>query len=167
MESDIRKWIDENYEYLYKRLTLVAYHLTGDMALSEDLVQDVFILALLHPEKLIDHPQREGWLMVALHNMIKNEERRMRQGELSLTEVKEPFTADEIRGVSEILPKGLSEQERNVLIWYYEEELDYREIANRMGISEGACRLRVFRAKKHCAVLLKQQEAGNKRENGT
>ena len=165
MESDIRKWIDENYEYLYKKLTLVAYHLTGDMALSEDLAQDVFIMALLHPERLIDHPKREGWLMVALYNMVNNEKRRMRQSELSLTEVKEPFTADEIRGLGEILPKGLSEQERNVLIWYYEEELDYREIANRIGISEGACRLRVFRAKKHCAVLLKQPETENKRKN--
>lgn len=164
MEQIIRKWINENYEVLYKRLMLVAYRLTGDTALAEDMVQDVFILALLHPEKLIDHPNREGWLMVTLCNMVKNEKRRMRQKELSLEEISEPFWEDESRGLHEILPAGLSEKERMILIWHYEKDLDYREMANCLGISEGTCRLRVFRAKEHCAVLLNESEKSDKNE---
>lgn len=158
MRQTIQKWIDENYETLYKKLSLIAFHLTGDMALAEDMVQDVFVLALLHPEKLLDHPNREGWLVVALHNMIKNEERRMRQKEISLEENMEPYVENEFHGLNEILPKDLSEQDKKILAWYYEEELEYKVIASLLGISEGACRLRVFRAKERCATLWKAMD---------
>ncbi len=155
MEQAIQGWIDENYEALYKRLKLIALHLTGDIDLAEDMVQDVFVLALLHSEKLFNHPNREGWLIVSLHNMIKNEERRMRQQEISLEESMEPYVENEFYRLNEMLPKDLAEQDRKILIWYYEKGWEYKDIASCLGISEGACRVRVFRAKERCAALWK------------
>jgi RNA polymerase sigma-70 factor (ECF subfamily) len=54
----------------------------------------------------------------------------------------------------EILPQGLTAEERQLLIWYFKEQLAYEEIAGRLHISVLACRTRVFRAKEHCSALL-------------
>ena len=47
----------------------------------------------------------------------------------------------------------LSREDREILIWRFEEDLSYGELADRLGISETGCRSRVFRAVKRCRAL--------------
>ena len=58
------------------------------------------------------------------------------------------------RGLTELLPTKLPQEDREVLIWRFEQELEYKEIANRLGISETGSRSRVFRALERCRKLL-------------
>ena len=52
--------------------------------------------------------------------------------------------------LDEILPLHIPAEDRQVLIWRYEQQLSYRDIAMRLGISESASRMRVHRIlKKH------------------
>lgn len=142
------------YRQSYLRLYRVAYRLTGSMETAEELTQDTFLWALLHGEELMTHPKPEAWLMRTLTNLVRNENRRLASTEISLETLIPIPTPEEDRGLVELLPAQLVEEDRKVLILRFEQRLDYREIADRLGISETGCRSRVFRALERCRKLL-------------
>ena len=55
--------------------------------------------------------------------------------------------------LAETLPRQLSPQDREVLLWRFEQGLDYDEIANLLGISEVGGRSRVSRAVRRFRAL--------------
>ena len=59
------------------RLIKLAYRLTGDEQVADDMVQETFYLALLHYDVLAVHPRPGGWLVITLYNLVMNERRRM------------------------------------------------------------------------------------------
>ena len=56
--------------------------------------------------------------------------------------------------LEEILPFGLSGGDRQLLIWYYEDNLPHEEIARRLNCSVHACHMRLSRARGRCCRLL-------------
>lgn len=157
MPRDWNKWFDALYQKEYIRLYRVAYHLTGSTETAEELAQDAFLWAWIHREKLLTHPNLGGWLMRTLTNLVKNENRRFSARELSLEAQPQVPAPEADRGIGELLPFRLPEEDRKLLVWRFEEGLDYREIADRLGISETGCRSRVFRAVERCRKLLKEE----------
>ena len=53
----------------------------------------------------------------------------------------------------DVIPRRLSPQDREVLLWRFEQGLDYDEIAEHLGISETGCRSRVSRSVRRCRAL--------------
>ncbi len=149
------EFISTLYKKEYKKLFSVAYRMTGDTELSFDMVQDTFLLALSHQQNLMIHPKPEAWLMTTLQNLIKNERRLSAKGQISLNEIIDQPAAEPERSLHELLPSQLSEDEKKVLIWRFEQGQDYREIAARLGISETGGRSRVFRIIAKCKKYLK------------
>lgn len=149
--------ISSLYQTEYIKLCKAAFRMTGDSELAMDLVQDVFLLALSHQNELSLHPKPAAWLMLTLQNLIKNERRKFANvNELvSLDDILELPSDKPAEPLSEMLPSQLSQDEKNILIWRYELKLDYREIAERLGISETGCRSRVFRVIAKCRKFLK------------
>ena len=145
------------YEDLHDKMLRVAYRMVGSVETSEDLVQNTFLLALFRESELMQHPNPEGWLMRVLQNLALNERRRIqRHPETSLDTLLFVAGSEPASSLEEMLPKQLSPQEREILIWRFEENMDYDEIADRLGISETGCRSRVSRAVKRCRELLQQ-----------
>ena len=135
------------YLQLYEKLFRVAYRMMGSSESAEDLVQQTFLLALFQGEALRAHPCPEGWLMKALHNLAINERRRTaRRQEIPLDTLFD-------QPLAETLPRQLSPQDREVLLWRFEQGLDYDEIANLLGISEVGGRSRVSRAVRRFRAL--------------
>ena len=64
------------YQTQYDKLSRVAYRMMGDLDSAQDLVQQVFLLDLVRQSDISVHPTPEGWLMVTLNNLIKNERRK-------------------------------------------------------------------------------------------
>lgn len=153
--DELLQWLYETY---YERLLRAAYRMVGCVELARDLVQDVFLFALFHSDKLRDHPAPEGWLMLTLRNFVQNERRRSdKYSMVSLEAVGEfPGKTPELP-LELFLPKGLSEAERTVLIWRFERRMEYREMADLLGISETGCRSRVSRAIERCGKLLREK----------
>lgn len=58
----------------------------------------------------------------------------------------------------DLLPSRLPPEDRQVLIWRFDQQLSYREISLRLGISEPGCRSRVSRALERCRRLMKEEE---------
>ena len=150
---DRDEYIASLYNASYKRMYRVAYHRVGDHETAEELVQDTFVLALSRWEKLKAHPKPEGWLMETLLNLIKNDKRLQRYQEVPLEELLNVPATKDRHPITELLPKQLGKQDKEVLIWRYELGLDYRGIANRLGLSETGSRSRVFRAVERCRKL--------------
>lgn len=143
----------------YPALIRKAYRLTGSKELAEDLLQDTFLLALAHFEELAVHPSPGGWLTLTLFNLVRNERRRSRcYSELPLEKADLLQGKEELPPLDDFLPLQLPTDDRNILIWRFEQQLDYREIAMRLGISESACRMRVCRLLKKCRNILSNTE---------
>ena len=143
---DRDSFISQLFEQQHKRLTRTAYRLTGSMELAEDLVQDTFLFAFIRYKDLTDHPCINGWLSKTLKNLVLNENRRLENHpEIPLEYINDHPAPELPVSLDEILPLHIPAEDRQVLIWRYEQQLSYRDIAMRLGISENTCRMRVHR----------------------
>lgn len=138
-------------------LTALAYRLTGDWTLAEDLVQETFLTACYKVDQLSCHPNPAGWLYTTLHNHIRRELRRAQRNELPLDEAIGSIPASN-RSLAQLLPEELSSQERELLLLRIEQGLSIRQIAQHFGITEAACRQRLSRAIKHSRALLETEK---------
>lgn len=158
VEEDMaQNWIDFiNALYIeeYDKLIRIAYHMTGNQELAEDLVQETFVLAVFHQDSLINHPKPGGWLLVTLRNLVLNERRSCSSHEVSLEDAKSILVQNEERPLDEILPLQLRSEDRKMIIMRYEDGLSYKEIADRLGLAETVCRNRVSRAIAKCRKLM-------------
>ncbi len=146
--------IDALYEREYDTLCRSAYRMLGDWDAAQDLVQDTFLLALLKQEELPCHPAPGAWLTETLRNLIRNERRRLvSHGEVPLADV-ELLPAEAPTAFADILPTSLTAEERELLTGRFERQMSYRELGAMLGISDGACRVKLFRTVEKCRKLL-------------
>lgn len=92
--------------------------------------------------------------MMTLKNLCSNQCKRHSRTEASIDDIFHLSAPQEDRGLLELLPAALPEEDKQLLAWRYDDQMDYRMIADRLGISETACRSRVFRALERCRKLL-------------
>lgn len=158
MNEDRNEFIHQLHMKFYRRLIRTAYRETGDMETATDLVQEVFVLATLHYDKLCTYDAPEAWLHLTLHYQVMNQRRlTARHNEVPLTE-DIPLEGDVNAGLAELLPAGLTQEEQTIIRLKYESQLNHAEISNRLGISETACRSRLSRALAHCKILLNNHQ---------
>ena len=151
MSVDGRQLIEALYRTNRDKVFRYAYRLIGRVDKAEELVQEAFVLALIHESKLMNHPNPMSWLFVTLKYQIMNDRRRKESSsEISLDD----FFSLEAEPLKETLdtslPKELSDSERQLLIWKFEGQIDYEEMSERLGITNNACRIRVMRAVEKC-----------------
>lgn len=159
MAPNRNQFLNELFHLEYKKLMLAARHLIGDVEVAQDLVQDTFILATIHYEKVKVHPKPEAWLMLTLHNLCRNEKRRQQSHQVySLSDCKDLPNDERTGSIDELLPVQLSDEDRKILIWRFEQRLEYKEISKMLGISEVGCRSRVSRAVSRCREILGKSE---------
>lgn len=149
MELDRNEAISKLYEREYDTLCCAAYRALADWEAAQDLVQDTFLLALLRSDD--GHPSPGGWLAQTLRNLIRNERRKLVTRSAVPLENADILPAEgEPRDLDELLPAALSSQERELLRLRFSLQMSYREIGERFGISEGACRIKLFRTVEKC-----------------
>ncbi len=149
MTEERSKLFDELYIRNYDRLVHIGYRLLGSREQAEELTQETFLLALVRIDDLAAHPCPEGWLAVTLTNLIKNERRRYAFQEVPLNDMDLPAKEDG-EPLDYLLPVDIPKEDRQLLIWRYEDQLSCEEIADRLGISHTACRSRISRALTRC-----------------
>ncbi len=150
----IRQLYDSEREFLMRMARLVSKSETD----TEDLVHEVFACALSKCDELMVHPNPRAWLTATLKNYAKNNCRRLENVlTVPLNEYNAQLLVEEAEPLSHLLPSTLSQSDRELLVWRLEEKLTYREISERLGISESACRVRVCRILKRCRKLMKEK----------
>lgn len=154
MESRDDNLLEQLYETNYRRLFRLADRILGDRDLADDLVQDTFLTALLHQEKILEHPNPEAWLVKTLSNKLANELQKHYRSDVPYDDSLEPPGVEPDPGLLEILPAKLPKEDADLLIWKYQLGMGYREIANRLGISEEGCRCKVMRLRDKVRKML-------------
>ena len=146
---------EEVYLKNHKRLLAIAKRELQSEAIGEELVQDVFLALYKKRDQLRNHENIEGWLTLALSYLIKHElNRYSTKKEVSLDDQIIHTSMEPNLPFESVLPQGLTEKERQLLIWYYKDDLSYKLISEHLGISVNTCRVRVFRAVNRCRQLL-------------
>jgi RNA polymerase sigma-70 factor (ECF subfamily) len=160
VENKKDRFVTELFIANYTALHRFAYILTGNKELAKDLVQQVFSILLVCINDVINHEKPVGWLYITLKNVYKQEMAKpeyahnMAPYDESTIDPCITQALENKESLWEILPEELSDNEKQILQWYYGERLTYYEIANRLAIKEVACRQRLTRALRHCRELL-------------
>lgn len=155
VKQDEDALIDALHKKQYRDMCDVAFRLVKNRETAEDLVQDAFLLAVTRSGMLLAHPAPEAWLMKVLKNKARNKRRRHSEYDVSLDEMCDMPSQEPDAGLAEIMPFDLTDEERQILSWRFEERLSSQEMAKRLGISEAGCRSRVSRAVKKCERILR------------
>lgn len=144
-------------ENAFKMLRYASYQLRNQ-SVAEELVEEAFVRLLQRQEELAGHPNLAGWLWKTLQHLILTEVKLAKyHREVPLEPTLNAAAPEPEEELSEALPEGLTESEREVLLLFYQEELSHQEMADRLGISEMNSRTRLFRAKNHCKKLLEKK----------
>ena len=102
--------VEALYQAKGRLIFTLAYRLVNQRERAEDLVQEVFLLALTHQEAILHHPNQVGWLVQALKHLASNELRRA-ENRLTVPLEEDLLPASWPReALEELLPNGLSRQ---------------------------------------------------------
>lgn len=156
------------YGYVYQK----ARQITNDDNDTNDLVQDVYIALYRDIHKLNRNESLYGWLKtVTFRQGIKLAEKKRKSGYLAedeaavfdmivdeAAEIEESFARQQdFHFIKECLQE-LSEEQRQVAIAYYYDEMKIDEIAKRLGISPGTVKSRLHVARKKLKDILLEEE---------
>ena len=129
----------------------VALRRTQDVAMAEEIAQDVFATAARKAPKLARHPGIAAWLHVTTRHVADRARAKTHRHQAKLARFRETSppmatapSADLAATIDPALAR-LPEGEREILVLRFFEDLDYPEIAARTGVSEAAARKRVSR----------------------
>ena len=153
----------------YKRLLLKkSYEILNDSALAEDAVSEAFLRVYrnLHKIDEPDSPRTAAFLVVIVKNvsltMVKKNSKTPTQ-DIDEGEYKDSFSLEAsvinkengraIKRIIEKLPDSL----REPFLLFYGNELPHKDIAGFLDINENAVAVRIHRAKKKIAEMLREE----------
>lgn len=154
--NPVDAWFDPIYARYHEKMVRLAFYILDDENLAQDIAHTAFLTLLTKYDRLREHPNIQGWLTLTVRNLIMTEMQKARYSmETSLLpEFDTPAGDDVSSNFLSALPQGLQDDERQLLYLYFEAGFHHEEIAARLGCSKDACRMRLYRAKKHCRELL-------------
>jgi RNA polymerase sigma-70 factor (ECF subfamily) len=139
--------------------------LTGNRALSEDLVQDVFFRILKYRQTYKPGTSFKTWMyQIARNARVDNMRKQRPQVEIEDSLLPVVMPADRAQQTQEtaLLHKALMtlpEEKREILVLSRFQELKYEEIAKLLGCQPNAVKVKVFRALKDLREAYQQLEA--------
>ncbi|MBL0892266.1 MAG: RNA polymerase sigma factor [Gemmatimonadaceae bacterium] len=141
-----------------------AYHMLGERADAEDVVQDTFLRAYLAIGRYDERDQFRGWLFRILTNQCRNfltsrgrRTRRFIQDDAAIDSATAPPSAAPLGVEDAALLRALGQLDplqREALLLKYAEGLEYSEMSAMTGAGESALKMRVKRGSERLRVLL-------------
>ncbi|UCD57116.1 MAG: RNA polymerase sigma factor [Candidatus Hydrogenedentota bacterium] len=130
------------------------YRNTRCAEVSEDLVQNVFLRILKYKARFAGDGKFTTWMYHIAHNVYTDHFKKNRPpaGCSCETELEDRRTAEKLLLEGErmqLVEKALyrlSKDQREILVFSRYERLKYKEISEILGCSEGAVKVRIFRA---------------------
>ncbi|MCF0262147.1 MAG: RNA polymerase sigma factor [Sphaerochaetaceae bacterium] len=158
------------YNDVFPLLMKVAYHVTYNQDVAEDICQDAFIRFYDKDMVFPSMDDAKFWLIRVVKNLSINHVKRKVRETASLEKVMRGPQVNPFRdGASELLQKEsaaavrkavseLPEIYKTVIVLREYADLDYKDIAKVMKISESNVKVRVHRARKELEAKLGREE---------
>ena len=155
------------YTSLFPVIYRVAYRITGDEGIAEDLCHESFIKYLERDQGLPDIEQTKYWLLRVVRNISLNFEKRKSRERNAVEKLKkrpppveksseEQVLIQEEKSAVQAMLNDLPYKLRVVLVLKEYGELNYRQIGSILGITEGNVKVRIYRARERLAKLIKK-----------
>jgi RNA polymerase sigma-70 factor (ECF subfamily) len=133
----------ELYRRYYPEVYRFALFLTGDHGRAEDLVADTFVRAWIARDR-INVATVRAYLFTIAKNLYRDECRREPPMSTLVDEqVHHALALDGLR----LRLRQIASGDRRALLMFSAHGMSYREIADALGISIGAVKARIFRAR--------------------
>ena len=147
-----KKVFDDHYDYIRNYL----YYLSGNMQLSEDLVQDVFLKLWEQSEKVKKETVQSLLFTIARNLYFKSHRRKMLDLQFfsfldDNSKEQSPEYQLELKEFDQKLQKaisGLPDKSRTAFLMNRIDELSYAQIADRLNVSVKAIEKNISKAKK-------------------
>lgn len=161
------------FERWKSRVYRYCLYVIGNGTLADDALQETFLRVLRYAASFRTDQRFAGWLFAIARNAclrilererisVQYDEELLGESTADASEGADVFEAQEVRDALERLPLGL----REPLVLFEFEGFSHREIAELIGITEGAAKVRVFRARQKLRRMLERRLRGA-REGGT
>ena len=147
----------ETYSDMVYRVALNITHASHD---SFDISQEVFIRLAENHKKIKDKEHLKAWLIRVTVNISRTfMKSKERYKIVSFEDIKESELVCEVKEKSELtkLVWKLNEKYSTVIYLFYYEEMKISEIANALGISQSAVKLRLSRGREKLKKLLEKE----------
>ena len=144
---------EELYEDHYQELLAYGTRMSGSKELAEDLVQEAFVKALMHPEIIEDlSPDKQrAWLYRTLKNLFFDRYRRAVLEKEYAQSWQLEYLEDP--GIQEIenamLLRSIKPQDRAIFLLRYFVGYSAEEIAQMLALPPGTVRSRLSRCRKY------------------
>ncbi|MBN2510350.1 MAG: RNA polymerase sigma factor [Spirochaetales bacterium] len=166
-ETEERESFESVYSTLFPVLFRVAFHITGSGDVAEELCQEAFIKYFSASAPLPTLNDAKFWLIRVVKNLCYNNEKRklrekkayrklyltrmvVQEQETGETSVLKDETERLVQKALEALPYKL----RMPLVLKEYADMNYRNIAGILGITEGNVKVRIYRARQLLSSFL-------------
>lgn len=146
----------ELFEAEYGPLHRVAYVITGDSGVAHELVQEAFTRAFVRWRRLARYDKPGAWLRtVVVRLALRARDRRRTEAPWLAVDVGREDPA----GDSDLLAavRTLGPTDRAVVVLYHLCDLPISEVAEVVGVSPGAVRVRLHRARARLAEMMGEE----------
>ncbi|WP_241674780.1 RNA polymerase sigma factor [Paenibacillus luteus] len=159
LDIDTQNWVYRSfYQFVYKDI----YFMTRDHALTEDIIQEVFIKSSAKVHQLRLNPYIPSWIKTVARNTtidflrkLKKERQMLSTSWVNIVDINLNETCVaiefELRERNKLLYQTINELKQDyqtVLILFYIESKSYREICEYLQITESVLTQRMVRARK-------------------
>lgn len=159
------------YDQVFPVIMKVAFHVTYNLDVSEDICQDAFIRFFDKNMVFETMDDAKFWLIRVTKNLAINQIKRKARETASIEKLKQVTPTSSYKdGASQLLFQEstesvrkavaqLSEKCKTVIVLKEYAGLDYKQISKILNISESNVKVRVHRARKELEVLLGREDA--------
>ena len=154
----------------YKNLAVrTAYLIMGNLADSEDVVQDTFVKVWLYADRIQNADSFQAWMLqILVRTAYRNAKKKRKEfpDEETVNRMENRTCASSLDKVIQLEEaerlkaaiKALPIRHRSVVVLFYYNQLEIKEIAGMLGIMEGTVKSRLHTARKRMKDILVNEE---------
>lgn len=157
-DTTIREFLRDDYPRLVNAVAL----LTGDVSAAEDAVQEALVRAWIRSDRGDVIESLPAWIAVAAMNLTRSRWRRVTAERRARARLASAVARDDVRSVDRVDVEralaGLPRRQRQIAVLRYFLQMDTREVADALGVTEGTVKNSLSKARAALAVDLRIDE---------
>ena len=157
-DTTIREFLRDDYPRLVNAVAL----LIGDLSAAEDAVQEALVRAWIRSDRGDVIESLPAWVAVVAMNLTRSGWRRVTAERRARARLASTVASGEVGSVDRVDVQralvGLPRRQRQIAVLRYYLQMDTREVAEALGVSEGTVKNSLSKARAALAVNLQIDE---------